>query len=243
MRSLLHRRPTAATVISCTALFVALGGTSYAAVTLDGKDLKNRSVAASKVKTRTLTGTQVKNDALTGKQIKESTLGTVPSASSAANATRAQRADSAGSADNATNAQNAQDAKNAETAQTAQAAQTAATATTAQNAEQLGGKPASGFAASVTRVVTESGPVIEGTAAGAAAATTAGCNADERAIAGGGAWMSSPLAVSTSDRVTIAMSRPLVFGGQITGWQVNGRNAAVGVDKVLRAYVICTPKS
>lgn len=240
MRSLLNRRPTASTVISCTALFVALGGTSYAAVTLDGKDLKNRSVTAAKIKTRTLTGKQIKNDALTGKQIKESTLGTVPSAGRADNATRAQRADAAGTADHATNAQNAQDAQNAKNAQNAQSA---ATATTAQNAEQLGGKPASAYASSTTRVVTENSAAVEGTAAGAAATVTVSCNADERAIAGGGTWLSTPIAVSTTDRVTTPTSRPVVASGEITGWQVAGRNAATGVDKVLRAYVICTPKS
>jgi hypothetical protein len=241
MRSLINRRPTAATVISCTALFVALGGTSYAAVTLDGKDLKNRSVAASKVKTRTLTGTQVKNDGLTGKQVKESTLGTVPSAATAQSATNAQRA---AAADNATNAANAENAKKAENATNAQNAQSAQTATTAQNAEQLAGKPASAYAASATRVVTENAASVVGSVGGTASTVTASCDAGERAISGGGTWMTTsfPFGIATGN-VTVPTSRPVSAGGEITGWQVAGRNSVDGVSRQLRAYVICTPKS
>jgi hypothetical protein len=229
MRSLINRRPTASTVISCTALFVALGGTSYAAVTIDGKDLKNRSVTAKKVKTRTLTGTQIKNDGLTGKQIKESTLGQVPSAVRANDATRAQRADSAGAADNATNAQNAQSAQ---------------TAATAQNAEQLGGKPASAFAASATRVVNASDDPVVGSVGGTHSTVTASCDASERAISGGGTWMTTsfPFGIATGS-VTMPTSRPVSTDGEITGWQVAGRNQLDGVSRQLRAYVICTPKS
>lgn len=241
MRSLLNRRPTASTVISCTALFVALGGTSYAAVTIDGKDLKNRSVTAKKVKTRTLTGTQIKNDALTGKQVKESTLGRVPSAARADDATRAQRADAAGTADTATNAQNAQNAKSAESAQSAQTAQTA---TTAQNAEQLGGKPASAFAASATRIVTASDDPVVGSVGGTHSTVTASCDASERAISGGGTWLTTtfPVGIATGN-VTMPTSRPVSTNGEITGWQVAGRNEVDGVSRQLRAYVICTPKS
>jgi hypothetical protein len=57
-------------MVALVALFVALGGSGYAAVKLNGKNLKNRSVA----------GQKVKNNTLTGKQIRESKLGTVPRA-------------------------------------------------------------------------------------------------------------------------------------------------------------------
>ena len=61
-------RPSPAMVVAVAALFVALGGTGYAAVKLNGKNLKNRTVAAKKVKRNTLTGAE----------IRESTLGAVP---------------------------------------------------------------------------------------------------------------------------------------------------------------------
>ena len=66
----MRHRPSPAIVISVIALFVALGGSSYAAITLNGSQLKNGSVAGKKLKKNTLTG----------KQIKESKLGAVPNA-------------------------------------------------------------------------------------------------------------------------------------------------------------------
>jgi hypothetical protein len=87
------RRPSPALVVSLIALFVALGGTGYAAVKINGKDLKNKSVAGGKlknktvtggkIKNKTITGAKVKDNSLTGTQINESTLAQVPSAASA----------------------------------------------------------------------------------------------------------------------------------------------------------------
>ena len=64
MRQMIPRRPSAAVVISMIALFVALSGTGYAALTITGKNVKNGS----------LTGSDVKKDSLGGANIKESTL-------------------------------------------------------------------------------------------------------------------------------------------------------------------------
>jgi hypothetical protein len=70
MRRAIAHRPSPAMVVALLSLFVALGGSGYAAVVLNGKNLKNRSVA----------GKKLKNNTLTGRQIRESTLGTVPRA-------------------------------------------------------------------------------------------------------------------------------------------------------------------
>jgi hypothetical protein len=114
-----HLSPTS--LIAMVALFVALGGVSYAAATIDGKDIKNKSVAGKKLKNQTVTGGKVKSDSLTGTQVKESTLGKVPSAASADQAASATTAGSATNAENATNAQNAVNAQNATTAANATA--------------------------------------------------------------------------------------------------------------------------
>lgn len=68
MRRLLNTRPSPAMVVALLALFVALGGSGYAAV-----QLKNGSVP----------GKKLKRNSVTGKQVKESTLKTVPQARSA----------------------------------------------------------------------------------------------------------------------------------------------------------------
>lgn len=88
MRGRSHR-PSPALVIAVIALFVALGGTGYAAVQISGKSLKNNSVPGKKLKNKTVTGGKVKPNSLTGAQINEGTLGTVPSAASATNALNA----------------------------------------------------------------------------------------------------------------------------------------------------------
>ncbi len=58
------RRPSPATAIALLALFVALGGTGWAAIRITGKSVKNGS----------LTGKDVKRNSLTGRQIRESRL-------------------------------------------------------------------------------------------------------------------------------------------------------------------------
>jgi RNA polymerase sigma factor (sigma-70 family) len=51
-------------VMSTLAVFIALGGSSYAAFRISGSDIKNRSIAGKKIKRNTLTGTQVRESRL-----------------------------------------------------------------------------------------------------------------------------------------------------------------------------------
>ena len=68
-------RLTYANVMATVAVFLALGGISYAAL-----KLPKNSVGTKQLKKNAVTGPKVKADALTGGDIKETTLGTVPSA-------------------------------------------------------------------------------------------------------------------------------------------------------------------
>ena len=61
------RRPSPAVAFALLALFVALGGTGWAAIRITGKSVKNGS----------LTGRDLKRNSLTGRQIRESRLGGV----------------------------------------------------------------------------------------------------------------------------------------------------------------------
>ena len=83
MRRMFHPHPSAGLVIALIALFLALGGTTVAAVVINGANIKNGTITANKLKNGTLTGTQVKKDSLTGTQIKESSLAAVPTARNA----------------------------------------------------------------------------------------------------------------------------------------------------------------
>jgi len=87
-----RRRISPALVVSILALVLAVAGGAYAAGTINGAKLKNRSVAGKKLKKNTVTGTEVK----------ESTLGQVPSAVHADSATNADHATNADTATNAT---------------------------------------------------------------------------------------------------------------------------------------------
>jgi hypothetical protein len=90
MRRIVRHRPSPAMVVACLALAIALGGTSYAAVSLP----KN-SVGTKQLRNNAVTSAKVKKNALTGADILESRLGRVPSATSALNATNAVNAGAA----------------------------------------------------------------------------------------------------------------------------------------------------
>jgi hypothetical protein len=111
MRFLLRHRPSPAMVVACIALTVALGGTSYAAITLPKnsvgtRQLKKNAVTGVKVRANAITGVKVKANAitspkvasntLTGADINEATLGTVPSATNATTAGSAAPSGAAG---------------------------------------------------------------------------------------------------------------------------------------------------
>lgn len=94
------RRISPSLILSILALFVAIGGTSYAAVKINGKNIKAGTVA----------GKALKKNTLTGAQINESKLGVVPKAQSADSAGNANKANSATSAETATRADTAANA-------------------------------------------------------------------------------------------------------------------------------------
>lgn len=84
-------RITYGNVVSTLALFIALGGVSYAAATLPknsvgAAQLKKNAVTSKKIKDKSITGSDIKNGTIKGSKIKLSSLGTVPSAASAASA-------------------------------------------------------------------------------------------------------------------------------------------------------------
>lgn len=65
---------TFSNVIALLALFVALGGSVYAASKINGKQIKPKSIPANRIKPGSLTGTQIKAGSLTGKQVVGSSL-------------------------------------------------------------------------------------------------------------------------------------------------------------------------
>ena len=70
MRRLKGRRPSAPLVISILALFVALGGSAFAASQIRTDDIKNRAVAKPKLAKNAVAGNKIKNKTINGKKIK-----------------------------------------------------------------------------------------------------------------------------------------------------------------------------
>jgi hypothetical protein len=136
-----------ANVVATLALFVALGGSSYAALRLSGRDIRNHSI----------THVDLRKNTLTGREINESKLGRVPSARLAASATIADSANLAKNADNATNAAHALNASTADAAGLAKDAQSLAgmQASTFEHASRtaFGSAPASPAGAPTEKTV------------------------------------------------------------------------------------------
>ena len=112
------RLPSPALVVAGLALFVALGGTVYAAkkARIDGKAVKVKSLPGNRLKLRSIAANRLKPSVLksvlagqtgpiTGAEIDELTLGQVPEAAHALSADTAQSAVDAQTAVNAVNAQ------------------------------------------------------------------------------------------------------------------------------------------
>jgi hypothetical protein len=111
------RLPSPALVVAGLALFVALGGTVYAAkkARIDGKAVKVKSLPGNRLRLHSIPANRLKPGVLTGQsglitgaEIDELTLGQVPEAAHAISADTAQSAVDAQTAVNAVNAVNAQ---------------------------------------------------------------------------------------------------------------------------------------
>jgi hypothetical protein len=66
---------TAALVVAILALVASLGGGSYAAKLITGKDIKNNSISGKDIKRSTVKSRNVKNESLLGKDVKDGSLG------------------------------------------------------------------------------------------------------------------------------------------------------------------------
>lgn len=93
MRSILRRRPSAAMIVALIALFVALGGSVYAASKIDGQTIEVRS----------LPGNRIVTNSVTNKEVDEGTLRRVPNANAlqGVNSTAFSRVASSATAANA----------------------------------------------------------------------------------------------------------------------------------------------
>jgi hypothetical protein len=228
MRSTAFTRPAAALAIASVAL-AGVAGASQAAPTVSGSAVKKSS----------LPGNRVKPNSLSGVQINEARLGVVPAAKLAS---FAELAKSAETARTAAFAESARTAQTAQSAQTAQTAETARVADVAKDAQKLNGRDHTAFMANATRTVFVASPQIAG--GGVGTTLVASCNANEKAIGGGGGWfqIGTPQPTELDVQVTASVPVPFDGGAELTGWSVSGRNNSAS-NRILRAYAVCVPKT
>jgi hypothetical protein len=86
------RLPSPALLVALAALFVALGGSAYAALVITGKNVRNNSLVGADIKNKALAGRDIKNDSLGRIPIKEerldaSKIGTVKNSAAVAGVT------------------------------------------------------------------------------------------------------------------------------------------------------------
>ena len=70
--------PSPSMVVALAALFVALGGSAYAAIVITGHNVRNGSLTGADIKNNSLASKDVKHNSLGGVAIAESKLKTVP---------------------------------------------------------------------------------------------------------------------------------------------------------------------
>ena len=66
----LRFRVTYANVVATLALFIALGGSSYAAVALTGQNIKDNTLTSADIKNNSLTSNDIKDGSLLSKDFK-----------------------------------------------------------------------------------------------------------------------------------------------------------------------------
>jgi hypothetical protein len=140
MKSRIRSRLTFANLIASLALFIALGGGAYAAVSVPKNSVGTEQIQREAVRTG-----KIGNEAVTGEKIAVDTLGTVPTANSAQTAKQAGRAGFATAAKEAEHADQATRSATSASAESAEQAENAEHAESATDADELGGKPASDY--------------------------------------------------------------------------------------------------
>lgn len=195
----LHTRISPSSLLALVALFVALGGVSYAAATIGSAEIKDNSIKSKDVRNKTLVGKDIRTDALGGAQVNEAKLGQVPSAATA---------------DQATQAQSAQSAASAQTAATVGADGVGAEALQANSVH------ASELAGTVVRATTVN------VAAGGTEFLTRSCAAGEQLIAGGPQWMGVNID-DDADQLHVVHSYPVSgtsWGARVHNATASARN-------------------
>lgn len=158
--------PSPAMLVAMVALFVALGGAAYAAVTLPRNSvrtatIKNGEVKTADIATNAITRSKVRNNAINSAKVQNGSISNADIGGVAASKITGKVV-SAGAADNATNAINATNAANA------------ASAAVAANADKLDNLDSTAFQPKVRWALIDSAGTIVSQSGGISVASSSG---------------------------------------------------------------------
>lgn len=218
MKRLLERNLTPATLISCVALFMALGGAAYAATAMLPKKsvktahLGNGSVTTPKLRNGAVTMPKLRNGAVTGAKIAQATIGSGNLANGSV------RSGQLGGG----------------VVTEAKLKNSAVTANKIADGAVTSGKLSAGFLGQLVRNVTYES-ASSGTNTEQTKSVTANCPTGKLAIAGG-VRLSGELG-----SVAVTGSSPFVNGSQRTGWSGFAHESTGGPydDWSIEAFVVC----
>jgi hypothetical protein len=200
MARILRRRPSPSMLVALVALFVAMGGTGYAAITITGQNVKDASLTGKDVKDNSLGTKDVKDGNLLAKDFK---AGQLPAAAQGPAGPKGDKGD-VGPATGAAGGDLAGNYPNPSIAAGAvNAAKVADNSLTGSNIDEssLGAVPSAndssklgGIAAGAYLNTVRQVQVSSANDSNQPKSATASCNAGEKAIGGGGFIGGSPAA-------------------------------------------------
>lgn len=229
--------PGPAFVISLVALFVALGGTGYAALRLPRNSvgtiqIRNGAVIAPKIRNGTIVGAKLRNGTVTAGKINVKGL-SVPNATHATEAVTAMTAATASTATTATSATSASTATTAGTATTALSPGTLASGKTETGVYSVDFEAAkigdAGSAAITFPFPLAAAPTVEWLAPGTSDANCAGSATNPQAAAGYLCLYASTTDTNVAAYCATACGAAYTFGALPTLTAINpGRTTSAG---------------
>ena len=233
-------RPSPALVISLVALFVALGGTGYAAT-----QLAKNSVGAKHLKKNAVSGAKVKNSSLLLNDFRASERSKLHGAPGARGAAGARGATGARGLQGVQGIQGTQGTPGAQGTQGIQGPPGAAGTDGDPGPQGDPGPPGpTGVEEVVVRTASFSFPVSNGIT-GQVLSGDAQCQSGE-SVVGGGSNVAPTLAVGGQPNVIITINRPAdgsgaapLGGTEPRGWFVEARRNSDGAGHSVTVYVLC----
>ena len=231
MISKLRGRVSSAHVIALAALFVALGGTAYAAATVSTNDIKDGAVTTDKIRNKAVTRQKIADDAVVRRTIKDNAVKTLKIANAAVTNTKVgpDAVDSSKVLDGSIGTTELADAG----VTTGKLADAAVDNTKLADASVSSPKLAANAVTAGKLAITPRTTTVD-VADGTTALLESPCLAGEKVVGGGATW-SAGFSNAQAAGTHLVHSRP---NPDLSGWAARGYNGSGG-QRTLFVRAIC----